>query len=147
MNYSEAFEAVQHGDYSSAAPLLAQAATETHYTSDAINQALILALHRTGESARAVEVALSVGVDRAEDSPGMALDYFQRALIAGLDSVRAREIGVIQERWAEQERWADAAPERAHGGAVRRVANVVGELAVSSPAARYTRTLCEGFRS
>ena len=92
MSYEDAFEALKNGDFPAAVPLLERAARETGYTSDIINHAYTIALYRTGDKPRLADVSFRVASLLLEHDPGSAMDYFQRALFAGLDSQRVRQI-------------------------------------------------------
>ena len=85
MNYEPAFQALKNGDFRTAVPLLEKAALETAYSSDIINHAYTLALYHAGEKSRLADVAFDVANALLEHDPASAMDYFQRALIAGLD--------------------------------------------------------------
>ena len=100
MSYEQAFEALKNGDFRTALTLLEKAALETGYTSDIINDALTLALYRSGEKSRLADIAFRLANSLVEHDPSSAMDYFQRALIAGLDTERVRHIGRIFESWA-----------------------------------------------
>ena len=101
MSHQEALAAFQDGDFRNAVKLLEQAVEETGYTSDPINHAFTLALHRTGEKKQLADAAFRVAEGLAAEDPAAAMDYFQRALVAGLDPERIRRIGELHERWAE----------------------------------------------
>ena len=120
MSYEEAFEALKNGDFRTAVPLLEKAARETGYNSDIINHAYTLALHHAGEKPRLADVAFRVANSLLEHDPASAMDYFQRAMLAGLDAQRVRRVGEIFECWAAP---ANKSPLRKP---VDRVAHVVG---------------------
>src|SRR5437016_11762007 len=88
VSYEEAFEALKNGDFPAAVPLLEKAARETGYTSDIINHAYTIALYRTGDKPRLAEAAFRVASLLLEHDPASEMDYFQRALFAGLVSQR-----------------------------------------------------------
>ena len=140
MSYHEAFEALKNGDFKTAAPLLEQAARETGYTSDIINHAYTLALYQTGEKPRLADVAFRVGNMLLQDDPASAMDYFQRALLAGLESKRVRRIGEIFEAW------------RAPGYSspverpIDRVAHVVGCLLPGHAPSQYVKMLAASLK-
>src|SRR5437868_6987267 len=122
VSYEDALDALKNGDFSTAVPLLEKAVRETGYTSYALNHAYTLALHHTGDKPRLAEVAFRVANSLLEHDAASAMDYFQRALFAGLDAQRARRIGEIFETWAVPPSG------QARGEAVARVAHVVGCL-------------------
>ncbi len=100
MSYQEAFEALKNGDFKTAASLLEPAARDTGYTSDIINHAYTLALYQSGDKPRLADVSFRVGNALLQNDPASAMDYFQRALLSGLDAKRVRRIGEIFEGWA-----------------------------------------------
>ena len=147
MSYEDAFEALKNGDFPAAVPLLERAARETGYTSDIVNHAYTIALHRIGDKACLADVAFRVATLLLEQDPASAMDYFQRALLAGLDPQRIRYIGQIFESW-------HAAPSTTPPSlaGVNRVAHVVGCLLSSHAPAQYVRMLAsslnlQGIRS
>src|SRR5258708_2955347 len=100
VSYEEAFEAMKNGDFHAAVPLLEKAARDTGYTSDIINHAYTLALYHAGDKPRLADVAFRVANSLLQHDPASAMDYFQRALFAGLDASRVRRVGEIFEEWA-----------------------------------------------
>jgi len=140
MSFQEAFEALKNGDFQSAAPLLEKAAQETGFTSDIINNAYTLALHHTGDKGRLGDVAFRVGISLLETDPASAMDYFQRALFAGLDAGRVRQIGEIFEDWAAERRFSTEPRTKASGPA-KRVAHVVGCLLPGHAPTQYVKML------
>jgi hypothetical protein len=146
VSYEDAFEALKNGDFPAAVPLLERAARETGYASDIINNAYTIALHRIGDKARLADVAFQVATLLLDHDPASALDYFQRALFAGLDSPRIRQVGQIFESW----RVPGAA--RASAGGTNRVAHVVGCLVPGEASTQYMKMLAsslnlQGIRS
>ncbi len=135
MSYEDAFEALKNGDFVTAVPLLEKAARETGYTSDIINHAYTLALYRASEKSRLAEVSFRVGNLLVESDPASAMDYFQRALFAGLESKKVRRIGEIFEQWA-----APRAAARVEGP-IQRVAHVVGCLLSGHAPTQYVKML------
>jgi hypothetical protein len=134
VNYEQAFEALNERDFATAALLLEKAAQETGYHSDIINHAYTLALYHTGNKARLADVAFRVGDSLAQQDPASAMDYFQRAMLAGLQPDRVRHIGEIFEHWS--------APRLAVriDSPVTRVAHVVGCI-LPEAADEYLRML------
>ena len=141
MSYEDAFEALKNGDFPAAVPLLEKAARETGYTSDIINHAYTIALYRTGDKARLAEAAFRVASLLLEHDPASAMDYFQRALFAGLDSQRIQQISQIFESWRVP---ATGHPPLGHN--VNRVAHVVGCLLSGHAPSQYVRMLASSLR-
>lgn len=135
MGYEQAFEALRNGDFKTAAALLERAARETGYTSDIINHAYTLALYRAGEKERLADVSFRIAHSLLQDDPGSAMDYFQRALFAGLDAGRVRKIGEIFETWAA------GTPSTGPEGPLTRVAHVVGCLLPGHAPTQYVKML------
>ena len=143
MTYESAFEALKDGDYRTAVPLLEKAAAETAYTSDIINHAYTLALYHAGEKSRLAGVAFRVANSLVEHDPASAMDYFQRALIAGLHADGVRHIGRIFETWATTV----PASDRQVSGPTDRIAHVVGSLVPGASATEYIKMLVSSFKS
>src|SRR5947207_2488884 len=97
MSYQEALVSLKNGDFQKAVPLLEQAARETGYTSGIVNHAYTLALYHAGDKARLGEIAFRVGSSLLVSDPATAMDYFQRALLSGLDTEHVRRIGEVFE--------------------------------------------------
>ena len=142
MSYEEALTAFKNGDFQTAVPLLKKAADETGFASEVINHTYTLALHRIGDNRRLADVAFQIGISLVEQDPASAMDYFQRAIVAGLDASRVRQIGEVFEKWV--------APKATTEPRVRvpltRVAHVVGSLVPSHAPARYVQTLVSSLR-
>ncbi|PYS16094.1 MAG: hypothetical protein DMG15_03280 [Acidobacteria bacterium] len=143
MSYEPAFEALKNGDFRTAVPLLEKAALETAYTSDLINHAYTLALYHAGERSRLADVAFAVANSLLEHDPASAMDYFQRALVAGLDAARLRRIGQIFETWAASAPSVD----RPLLGVTDRVAHVVGSLLPGASLTDYIKMLASSLKS
>jgi glycosyltransferase involved in cell wall biosynthesis len=141
MGYEEGFEALNTGDYRRAVELLGQAAESTGFTSDMVNHAYTLALHRANERERLADVAFRVGAHFMDSDPASAMDYFQRALQAGLDSGRARTIGEIYEEIGGKQ---TAPPLQSR---ILRVGHVVPTQAQGHPLSIYIRMLSERLKS
>ena len=139
--YEEGFEALSHGDYRRAIDLLGAAAAETALASDLINHAYTLALYRAGEHARLADVAFSVGRSLVSTDPASAMDYFQRAIQAGLDPDRTRLVGEIHEEWAGERRAEKLQVD------VTRVGHVVSAMTSDDPVTRYLRILVESLNT
>ena len=120
MQFEDAFEALNAGDYHRAIELFRAIAASTELALDVVNHGYTLALHRAGERAELADVAFRIGQSHVVHDPASAMDYFQRALHAGLDAARTRQIGEIFEEWA-----GDRKPGRLTGE-VKRVGHVVG---------------------
>src|SRR5262249_51547200 len=131
--YEEGFAALNRGDYHTAVDLLGRAASETAFASDMINHAYTLALHRAGQQQELSDVAFHIANSLVATDPASALDYFQRALQAGLDSSRARLIAEIHEDWAA-ERGRGTIPTD-----VRKVAHLLTNLVPHDPTTDYIR--------
>ena len=140
MSYEKAFEAVKNGDFYTAVPLLNQAAEETGFASHIINNAYTLALYSAGEKARLADVAFRIGQSLVEADPASAMDYFQRAIVAGLSADHLRKIGQIFDGWA--------APARdAHlKFPVHRVAHFVSCLIPGQTVTEYLKMLARSLR-
>src|SRR5207302_118641 len=75
-----------------------------------------------------------------EHDPASAMDYFQRAMLAGLDAQRVRRIGEIFEGWA-------AARSEPHlKKPVDRVAHVVGCLLSGHAPTQYVKMLVSSLK-
>src|SRR5207237_5371297 len=140
MSYQEAFESLRSGDFHAAVPLLEKAARETGYNSDIINHAYTLALHHAGEKPLLAHVALRIANLLREHDPASAMDYFQRAMLAGLDAQRVRRVGEIFEGWAAP---ANKSPLRKP---VDRVAHVVGCLLSGHAPTQYLKMLVSSLK-
>jgi predicted O-linked N-acetylglucosamine transferase (SPINDLY family) len=137
VSYEDAFDALKNRDFSTAATLFEKASRETGYKSDPINHAYTLALHQLGDKPRLADVAFEIGNSLYSQYPATALDYFQRAMFAGLDAKRVRHIGQLFEQSAAP-RQGTAPPVNTP---VTRVAHVVGCLLPDHPPTRYLQLL------
>jgi Glycosyl transferases group 1 len=139
VNSQEALEALNNGDFKTAASLLEVVARDTGYTSEIINHAYTLALHQSGDKPRLSDAAFRIGCAFVQDEPASAMDYFQRSLFAGLEGERVRKIAEIFGQWA-------AAPsENTVTGPVERVAHVVGCLLPGDATTSYLQLLTSGL--
>ena len=145
MTYEEAFLALKAGEYERAAKLFEPAAREMGYGSDIINNAYTLALHLAGDQSRLADVAFRVGNMILHDDPASALDYFQRALFAGLEGNRTRQIGEVFEQWSEAVREGDAGGKPS--APFRHVAHVVGCLLPGRAPSIYLQSLTRSLNS
>jgi Glycosyl transferases group 1 len=143
VNYEDALTPYKDGDFQKAVPLLEQVARETGYSSDVINHTYTLALYQIGDNQRLAEVAFRVGTSLLERDPASAMDYFQRAIFAGLDAQRVRQIGEFFEAWASQSR---RTTRPSIDGTVNRVAHVIGSLSPGQVPARYLKMLVASLR-
>jgi len=134
-HYEAAFEALRNGAFKAAVPLLEKAARETRYTYDVINHAYTLALYRANEKTRLADVSFQIGNSLLENDPASAMDYFQRGIMAGLDSPRLRQIGETFERWAAPRSSVQVSEP------VERVGHVVGCLLPEHAPAQFVRIL------
>jgi hypothetical protein len=143
VSYEEAFGALSAGDYPRAVSLLEAAARQTDFSSDMINHAYTLALHHAGDKSRLAEVAFRVGNSLVSHDPASAMDYFQRALYAGLDAERVRNIGRLFESWAASN---PPPPRPVTSSPIQRVAHVIGCLQPSDPRTHYLKLLVASLR-
>ncbi len=135
VSHDETFEALRNGDFQAALPALEKAAAETGFTSEILNHAYTLALYRAGEKARLADISFRIGKAFLKESPGIAMDYFQRAMFAGLDTNRVRQIGEVHESWSAPT--ADVDVDRPQ----KRVAHVLGCLLPGHAPTQYLRML------
>jgi len=140
VSYEQGFEALKNGDFHAAVPLLEKAARDTAYTSDIINHAYTLALYRTGDKERLADVAFTIGNSLVRDDPASAMDYFQRALFAGLNAARVRRIGEAFEGWSASRDGTKLE------GSVGRVAHVTGSLSANQSMTKYLKMLVSSLK-
>ena len=143
MNHEETLQALKDGDFRMAIPLLEKVIRETGYSSDSVNHAYTLALYRAGEQHRLADAAFEIGDFLVETNPALAMDYFQRAFLGGLDAACVRHIGEIFERWAVPK------PQRSDSGPIRpvkKVAHVVGCLLEDHWPSRHLGMLVNSLR-
>lgn len=138
--YEEAFEALGSSDFTRAADLLERAARETGYLVDSVNHAFTLACYRSGQTERLGRFSYRLAKRLVSRDPASAMDYFQRALFAGLVEDQTLAIGAVLEGWA-----APAGPDRVERP-VARVAHVVGCLLEGHAPTTYLRTLVASLR-
>jgi hypothetical protein len=141
MNYQQGIEALKNGDFRTAAAQLERAARETGYTSEIINHAYTLALYRLNEKPRLADVSFRIATSMLSNDPATAMDYFQRALFAGVDSERVRNIGSIYENWKTPRQ---PVPQP---GPVLRVAHVTGCLLSGHAPSQYVKMLVSSLKS
>lgn len=122
-----------------AVPLLEKAVQETAYSSEELNHAYTVALHRAGVKTRLADAAFEIGDSYLETNPAMALDYFQRAFLGGLDAACVRHIGEIFEVWA-------SVPTKP-ANALKKIVHVVGHLHQDHAPARQLRMLLQNAQS
>jgi hypothetical protein len=140
VNYEDAFQALKDDDLPRAVALLEKAARETAYSSDIINHSYTLALYRAGDKTRLAAVAFEVGKSLVAHDRGSAMDYFQRALSAGLDPERVDEIGTIFKEWAVA-----ISSKPSVNRPINRVAHVVGSLVSGDRRTDYLKVLVTGL--
>src|SRR5262249_33628282 len=134
----EGLAALKNGEFQTAVPLLEKAAGDSGYKSDQINHAYTLALYHIGDHLRLADVAFRIGYSSVHDHPSSAMDYFQRAMFAGLDPKRTRQIGEWFEYWATL---LEEAPRLSLSGPVNHVAHVVGSLSPGHGPSQYLKML------
>jgi hypothetical protein len=83
---------------------------------------------------RLADVAFSIANSLLQHDPASAMDYFQRAMFAGLDTKRVRRVGEVFEKWAAPVAQRTPAP-------ITRVAHVVGCLLPGHALTQYLRML------
>src|SRR5689334_4552753 len=136
----EGIAALNRGEYRRAVELLERAAAENDFASDLINHAYTLALFRANEKSRLADIAFRIALNAVAEDPASALDYFQRAVQAGLDAAQLRRLGEIHESWAGE--W-----ERVKlSGDVTRVGHVVSSLVPDHPQTSYVRIVVESLK-
>jgi predicted O-linked N-acetylglucosamine transferase (SPINDLY family) len=138
VSYEDAFDALKNSDFSTAVALLEKASRETGHTSELINHAYTLALHQLGDKARLADVAFQIGNSLHGEDPASAMDYFQRAMFAGLDAKRVRHIGQLFEARAATRQGTE---QPSANGPVTRVAHVVGCLLPDHAPTQYLKML------
>ena len=143
MNYEDALTLFKDGDFQRAVPLLERVARDTGYSSDVINHTYTLALYKIGDNQRLAEVAFQVGTLLVERDPASAMDYFQRAMFAGLEAQRIRQIGEFFEAWTSQ---SQRTTRPSIDGTVNRVAHVIGSLSPGQVPVRYLKMLVASLR-
>ena len=141
MSYEQAFQALKDGDIKLAVPLLEKAIQETAYSQEAVNHAYTLALYRAGAMTRLADAAFEIGDSLIETKPALALDYFQRAFLGGLDAACIRYIGEIFEGWA-----GSATPSSTSSKPVNKIAHVVGCLNADHGLTRQVSVLVHSLR-
>ncbi len=116
----DALRALRDGDYPGAATLLEDIVSKNHYSSSVLNDAYTIALHAAGKTSELAEAAFRIGNHYETADPGLALDYYQRAIFFGLDPAGVRQACEFQARLAK--------PRSGPRGAIRtdRIAHVIG---------------------
>jgi hypothetical protein len=143
MNYLDAPEVSKDADRITGLRLLERAAEETGFSSDVINHAYTLALYHAGETRRLADASFQIGDSFVETDSAMAMDYFQRAFLGGLDAACVRHVGEIFERWAAPKR-----TRRVSRSArpLKKLAHVVGCLHKEHAPARHLGMLVNSLR-
>ena len=98
MKQEHALKALRQGDYETAAHLLEAVVQDNQYSSDVLNNAYTIALHSAGKTEELAEAAFRIGQLYERTNPGLALDYYQRAIFSGLDPNRVRGVCEFQAR-------------------------------------------------
>src|SRR5262245_58007405 len=146
MDYADAGEALRDTDARTGLLLLEQAAQETGFSSDILNDAYTLALYRAGEKTRLADTAFQIADAFVQTDPASAMDYFQRDFLGVLDAARDRHIWEIFERWAapkppRRRRSPSAKPTK-----VKKVAHVIGCFRKDHAPARHVDMLTRSLR-
>jgi hypothetical protein len=110
------------------------------------NHAYTFALYREGDKQRLADAALRIANSLFETDPASAMDYFQRAITAGLDSVRVRAIGELFEEWSAPPDSGGDASCLSGGAPFDRVAHVIGCLRPGESSTEYLRLLVSSLR-
>ena len=101
MSQEDALQALRVGDFARAASLLGPMVEKNRSGSDVLNQAYTLALHKTN-GPELPSVAFKIATQLASRNPGLAADYFQRAILTGIGQDRIQEVSDWQESIAER---------------------------------------------
>jgi hypothetical protein len=107
-----------------------------------VNHAYTLSLYHVGDKARLADIAFQIADSLASHDPASSMDYFQRAMFAGLDPIRMRRIGQLLEQSAQPMPAAAASP----APAIDRVAHVIGHLSPDDERTKYVEMLVAGLR-
>ena len=91
MSQQEALDALRAGDFEKAANLLVALVEDNQYSSDVLNHACTIALHQIN-SPRLRDVAFKIGESLTARNSGLAADYFQRAILTGVDLDKVQEV-------------------------------------------------------
>jgi hypothetical protein len=142
VSYEDAYAAFKRGDFPAALPLLEKAALEAEYTSPALNDAHTLTLYHVGDKPRLADVAFLIANALVATDSASAMDYFQRAIFAGLDATRIRRIGELVEQWVVARPGKRAQLQES----VKRVAHVVGCLSPDDGRTQYLKLLVSSLR-
>jgi hypothetical protein len=121
MSQEEALVALRARDFYKAAALLGTLVRENHFSSDVLNHAYTIALHRAGKGPELAAAAFEIGTRLKASSPAQAADYFQRAILMGLDEPRVQQICEWQGAIAE-----DGVRKKPNDIRTDRVAHVIG---------------------
>ena len=84
MSQEEALDALRAGNFEKAAGLLGTLVEENRFSSDVLNHAYTVALHQTNSPALR-DASFMIGRSLSARNPGLAADYFQRAILTGID--------------------------------------------------------------
>jgi len=102
MSHQEALEALRDEDFARAAGLLGPLVEQNRFSSDVLNQAYTLALYKTNDPALP-KVAFKIAMRLRSRNPGLAADYFQRAILTGIEQDQIQEISDWQGSHAERD--------------------------------------------
>jgi glycosyltransferase involved in cell wall biosynthesis len=125
VTFEAAFDALKNGDLATAVPVL---------------DAHTRALHHSGENPRLADISFQIGTWILQHDESLAMDYFQRAICAGLDPERVRCIGEVFEDWAQP------SPEKPLHLDITHVAHIIGSLTPIDARTTYLRTLISGLK-
>ncbi len=98
MKQEDALLALRQGNFETAAHLLETVVRDNRYSSDVLNHAYTIALHSSGQTGELADAAFRIGQLYESTNPGLALDYYQRAIYSGLDPDRVRAVCAFQTR-------------------------------------------------
>src|SRR5207244_3621972 len=110
-----------------------------------INHAYTLALYRAGDKSRLADVAFQIGNSLVAHARASAMDYFQRALTAGLSAERVSQIGFLFESWRLPVQSAGHSLSSA-SSSINRVAHIVGSLSPNDSSTQYLKMLVPSLR-
>jgi len=95
MSNEEALQAMRTGDFEKAAGLLGPIVEENRFSSDILNHAYTLALHQSNSGDLPI-AAFRIARSLSSTKPGIAADYFQRAMLTGIDQKQIQEVSEWQ---------------------------------------------------
>jgi glycosyltransferase involved in cell wall biosynthesis len=121
---------------------LERASREAGPGSEIVHHAYTLALHHIKDKQRLADVAFQIAQPLASEDRALAMDYYQRAMFAGLDEARRRHVGAVFEQWASPK----ATSSRINSQDLGRVAHVIGRLGPNDETTEYLRLLVASLR-